>query len=107
VQAATTDDDLEFHALGPLAEADVAPVEEHLLVCAECRARLAEGDEYPVEEDQGSEGAPRRPVHTRSQRLALPRAPNARGKTHFFPQRRAPRSSGQVRGPAGTPFGTC
>ena len=41
-----SDDDLELHALGRLAEADAAPVEEHLLVCAECRTRLAGWDAY-------------------------------------------------------------
>lgn len=30
-----TDDDLEAHALDRLAEADAAPVDEHLLVCQE------------------------------------------------------------------------
>jgi predicted anti-sigma-YlaC factor YlaD len=37
-----TDDDLELYALDRLAEADDAPVEEHLLVCRECRARSGE-----------------------------------------------------------------
>jgi anti-sigma factor RsiW len=40
------EDDLEFYALGRLAEAQAAPVEEHLLVCEECRVRLAEWDGY-------------------------------------------------------------
>lgn len=40
------DDALEAYSLGRLADADAAPVEEHLLVCAECRDRLAEWDEY-------------------------------------------------------------
>ena len=39
-----TDDDLELYALDRLA--DAAAVEEHLLVCEECRARLVGGDEY-------------------------------------------------------------
>ena len=42
-----TDDDLEPYALGRLAEAQAAPVEEHLLVCEECRGRLAGWDGYP------------------------------------------------------------
>ncbi len=29
-----------------LSEPEAAPVEEHLLVCEECRARLTESDEY-------------------------------------------------------------
>jgi anti-sigma factor RsiW len=41
-----TDEDLELYALDRLAEAAAAPVEEHLLVCAECRDRLVEWDEY-------------------------------------------------------------
>lgn len=40
------DDGLELYALGRLTEADAAPVEEHLLVCEECRVRLAGWDEY-------------------------------------------------------------
>jgi site-specific recombinase XerD len=38
-----TDDDLELYVMDRLAESDAAPVEEHLLVCGECRARLAPG----------------------------------------------------------------
>jgi anti-sigma factor RsiW len=41
-----SDDDLELYALGRLDESDAAPVEEHLLTCAECRERLAQWDEY-------------------------------------------------------------
>ena len=41
-----SDDDLELYAMDRLAEADAAPVEEHLLVCEGCRERLAEWDEY-------------------------------------------------------------
>jgi anti-sigma factor RsiW len=40
------EDDLELYALGRLAQAQAAPVEEHLLVCETCRARLAEWDGY-------------------------------------------------------------
>jgi hypothetical protein len=36
-----SDDDFELYALDRMAEADAAPVEEHLLVCEECGARLA------------------------------------------------------------------
>ena len=38
------DGDLDLYALDRLA--DTAPVEEHLLVCEDCRARLAEWDAY-------------------------------------------------------------
>jgi len=41
-----TDDDLELYPLGRLAEPDVTPVEERLLVCLECRARSAGWDGY-------------------------------------------------------------
>lgn len=34
-----TDDDLELH--GPDLLADAAPIKDHLLVCEECRGRLA------------------------------------------------------------------
>lgn len=45
--AAHIDDDaLEAYSLGRLGDAESAPVEEHLLVCAECRERLAGWDEY-------------------------------------------------------------
>lgn len=39
-------DDLELYALDRLAEPDAAPVEEHLLVCEECRERLTECNAY-------------------------------------------------------------
>jgi anti-sigma factor RsiW len=38
--------DLDAYALDRFAEPDAAPVEEHLLVCGECRARLGGWDEY-------------------------------------------------------------
>ena len=41
-----TEDDLERYALNRLPETDAAPLEEHLLVCEECRARLAEWGQY-------------------------------------------------------------
>lgn len=41
-----SEDDLERYALGCLPEAQEAPLEEHLLVCEECRDRLARWDEY-------------------------------------------------------------
>ena len=44
--AHSTDDDLELYALDRLAEAASALIEEHLLVCAECRGRLANWDQY-------------------------------------------------------------
>jgi predicted anti-sigma-YlaC factor YlaD len=39
------EDDLEADALDRLAEPDAAPLEEHLLVCEDCRERLAGRDE--------------------------------------------------------------
>ena len=39
-------DDLELYAMERLPESDTAPVEEHLLVCEECQARLAGVDVY-------------------------------------------------------------
>ncbi len=45
--AAHIDDDaLEAYSMGRLAEAEAAPLEEHLLVCPECQDRLAGWDEY-------------------------------------------------------------
>jgi anti-sigma factor RsiW len=38
------DQSIEAYALNRLAEAGAAPVEEHLLVCEECRERLAKFD---------------------------------------------------------------
>jgi anti-sigma factor RsiW len=40
------EDDLECYALGRLPEAQQAPLEEHLLVCADCRDRLDEWNDY-------------------------------------------------------------
>ena len=42
------DDDLELLALDRLPETAAAPAEEHLLVCAECRERLAGSDTWVV-----------------------------------------------------------
>ena len=41
-----SDDEIELYALGRLAEARVSTLEEHLLICEPCRARLEEMDEY-------------------------------------------------------------
>lgn len=43
-----TDEQLEFYALGRLSEADIAEVEEHLLVCAFCREILDEWDSFAL-----------------------------------------------------------
>jgi anti-sigma factor RsiW len=40
------DDSLEAYSLGRLSEYRAAPVEEHLLICAACRARLVGWDRY-------------------------------------------------------------
>jgi hypothetical protein len=41
-----SDAHLELYAMNALAEMDMQRVEEHLLVCAECRERLNSTDEY-------------------------------------------------------------
>ena len=41
-----TCDDLELYVIERLSGSDTAPVEEHLLVCQECQARLADFDGY-------------------------------------------------------------
>jgi anti-sigma factor RsiW len=41
-----TCDELELYPMERLPESDTAPVEEHLLVCEECQARLADFDVY-------------------------------------------------------------
>jgi anti-sigma factor RsiW len=41
-----TDDELEAYSLQRLAQERLAAVEEHLLVCSECRDRLEETDAY-------------------------------------------------------------
>ena len=41
-----TGDDLELYAMERLPESVAAPVEEHLLLCEECQARLADFDAY-------------------------------------------------------------
>lgn len=40
------DDQLDQYALGVLAGTDVADLEEHLLLCAECQSRLAAVDDF-------------------------------------------------------------
>jgi len=40
------DELLERYAMGRLTERDAVPVEEHLLICECCRARLEETDAY-------------------------------------------------------------
>jgi anti-sigma factor RsiW len=39
-------DALEKYALGRLPDADCDPLDEHLLICPTCQARLEEVDEY-------------------------------------------------------------
>jgi hypothetical protein len=41
-----SDDLWEEYALGRPSEIDCKPLEEHLLICADCQDRLAEADEY-------------------------------------------------------------
>lgn len=45
-QGCLSEEALELYALGRLPEEEVAPLEEHLLVCAACQDRLAETDAY-------------------------------------------------------------
>ncbi len=40
------DELLEGYALANLSEPDVSYIEEHLLVCAPCRQRLVEADQF-------------------------------------------------------------
>lgn len=46
VAAHFEDDSLEAYSLGCLACPETAPLEEHLLVCTECRDRLTGWDDY-------------------------------------------------------------
>lgn len=41
-----SDDSLEMYALGRIPEVDLAPMDEHLLICLTCQIRLQEMDEY-------------------------------------------------------------
>jgi anti-sigma factor RsiW len=41
-----SEDALENYALGRLPEPDCAPLDEHLLICPPCQARLEQIDEY-------------------------------------------------------------
>src|SRR5947207_3251573 len=43
-----SEEQLELYSFGRLSEPDVAAVEEHLLVCASCRARLDEGEVFAL-----------------------------------------------------------
>src|SRR5690242_9702612 len=45
-QVHASDDDLELYSLGRLDEPELGKVEEHLLICAECQARLERQDEF-------------------------------------------------------------
>jgi len=45
----TSEDDLESYSMQTLPEADLERVEEHLLICAECRDRLEETEQYLAE----------------------------------------------------------
>jgi len=40
------EDDLEKYGMQTLPEAELAPLEEHLLICAECRDRLEATERY-------------------------------------------------------------
>ena len=42
------DDRLELYALGRLGDTDLALLEEHLLICAACRERLNEIEDYAI-----------------------------------------------------------
>lgn len=41
-----SDDALELYSLGRLRPSEAAAIEEHILICAECRQRLKDSDEY-------------------------------------------------------------
>jgi anti-sigma factor RsiW len=41
-----SDEALERYSLGTLSKQKTIPLEEHLMVCAACRARLKETDDY-------------------------------------------------------------
>jgi anti-sigma factor RsiW len=43
-----SDDDLERYAMLMLGEAEIGRLEEHLLICPECRERLEETERYVV-----------------------------------------------------------
>ncbi len=74
------DDVLELYALDRLTEADIAPVEEHLLVCQACRDRLVEWDAYVAAMRAAMTKAPEvgrltpRPASARTARAGRPPA---------------------------------
>ncbi|MGD1097102.1 MAG: zf-HC2 domain-containing protein [Bryobacteraceae bacterium] len=41
-----SDDQLELYLMGRLNEQELAPLEEHLLICEECRDRLEKTEAY-------------------------------------------------------------
>ncbi len=45
-EAHADEERLERYAMGLLTEAESAPLEEHLLLCAGCREKLSEFDEF-------------------------------------------------------------
>ena len=42
----TSEDDLERYVVQTLTESAAATLEEHLLICSECRDRLVDAEEY-------------------------------------------------------------
>jgi anti-sigma factor RsiW len=61
-----SDDLLEACAVGRLAEADRAYVEEHLLVCEQCRERLVAMESFVSELKTALEAGEHRPPRLRS-----------------------------------------
>lgn len=61
-----SEDLLEQYALGRLAEAQVAPLEEHLLLCSQCQTALTQADDYvqlmkhAMSQREAGEGQPKR-----------------------------------------------
>ena len=57
-----SDDILEMYSMGRLAEDQAAPIEDHLLVCPACQAKLTETDEFVqlIKKGAANPPAPRR-----------------------------------------------
>lgn len=70
------DETLERYSLGRLTDTELAPVEDHLLICTECQDKLAEADEYTrVMRAALAELPPREAPHSWVRRLwPLPKA---------------------------------
>ncbi len=71
------EDDLDRFSMGTMSEEEAMPFEEHLLMCAECRQRVASSDEFVAA------------VRSAAARLHTPHAPKSAPDVAVMPAGRA------------------